>query len=134
MRLLTHNTLKSNSAGAKGKGFPLRVTVAQVRVDEDEDGMDDDTKIRFIQGVLPNVDWPALVAASQAMGITTLPPVLTEDLAENNTFLVALYHVLMNVHLVQGVLTCPVTGREFVVQNEIPNMVLEEEECEAVRF
>lgn len=133
MRLLTHNSMKNNSAGAKGKGFPLRITVAQVRVDE-EDGVDEDTKISFIQGVLPNVDWPALVAASQAMGITTLPPILTEDLAENSMFLVALYHVLMNVHLVQGVLTCPVTGREFVVQNEVPNMVLEEDECEAVRF
>ncbi|GAX18512.1 multifunctional methyltransferase subunit TRM112 [Fistulifera solaris] len=133
MRLLTHNSLKNNSAAAKGKGFPLKVTVAQIRVDE-QDGIDDDTKISFIQGILPNLDWPALVAASQAMGIPTLPPALTEDLAENRVFLVALYHVLMNVHLVQGMLTCPVTGREFVVQNEIPNMVLEEEECEAVRF
>jgi multifunctional methyltransferase subunit TRM112 len=59
---------------------------------------------------------------------------LTEELVADNTFLLALYHVLMNVHLVQGVLTCPVTGREFAVQNEIPNMVLEEEECEVVRF
>ncbi|GAX25090.1 multifunctional methyltransferase subunit TRM112 [Fistulifera solaris] len=137
MRLLTHNSLKNNSAAAKGKGFPLKVTVAQIRVDEQDgidDDDDDDTKIRFIQGILPNIDWPALVAASQAMGIPTLPPTLTEDLAENRVFLVALYHVLMNVHLVQGILTCPVTGREFVVQNEIPNMILEEEECEAVRF
>jgi multifunctional methyltransferase subunit TRM112 len=133
MRLLTHNSLKNNSAAAKGKGFPLKVTVAQIRVDE-QDGIDDDTKISFIKGVLPNLDWPALVAASQAMGIPTLPPTLTDDLAENRVFLVALYHVLMNVHLVQGMLTCPETGREFVVQNEIPNMVLEEEECEAVRF
>lgn len=133
MRLLTHNSLKNNSAEAKGKGFPLRITVAQVRVEE-EDGVGENTKISFIKGVLPNLDWPALVTASQAMGIPTLPPTLTEELAENSSFLVALYHVLMNVHLVQGVLTCPVTGREFVVKNEIPNMVLEEEECEAVRF
>lgn len=133
MRLLTHNALKNNSAEAKGKGFPLRITSAQIRVDDD-DGVPDDTKISFMQGILPNIDWPALVAASHAMGLSTLPPSLTEDLADNNMFLTALYHVLMNVHLVQGVLTCPVTGREFVVQNEIPNMILEEEECEAVRF
>jgi len=68
------------------------------------------------------------------MGIPTLPPLLTDELIADSTFLVALYHVLMNVHLVQGILTCPVTGREFPVQNEIPNMILEEEECEAVRF
>lgn len=40
----------------------------------------------------------------------------------------------MNVHLVKGMLICPVTGREFPVTDGIPNMVLEEEECEKVRF
>jgi multifunctional methyltransferase subunit TRM112 len=64
------------------------------------------------------------------MGLTTLPPTLTEDLAKDPTFLKALYHVLMNVHLVKGILTCPVTGREFPVLDRIPNMMLEEEDCE----
>jgi multifunctional methyltransferase subunit TRM112 len=68
------------------------------------------------------------------MGIPTLPPVLTEELADDREFLQALYHVLMNVHLVRGMLTCPVTGRDFPVQDGIPNMILEEEECENVRF
>lgn len=68
------------------------------------------------------------------LGIPTLPAVLTEDLAQDNDFLIALYYVLMNVHLVQGVLTCPITGRDFPVTNEIPNMILEEEECERVRY
>ena len=68
------------------------------------------------------------------MGIPTLPPTLTEELSEDSTFVKALYHVLMNVHLVQGMLTCPVTGREFPVQNGIPNMTIEEEECEPVRY
>jgi multifunctional methyltransferase subunit TRM112 len=40
----------------------------------------------------------------------------------------------MNVHVVEGTLTCPVTGREFPIIDEIPNMLLEEEECERVRF
>ena len=68
------------------------------------------------------------------MGIPSLPPTLTEELVAERSFLLALYHILMNVHLVQGVLTCPATGREFPIQNEIPNMMLEEEECENVRF
>lgn len=72
--------------------------------------------------------------ATHEMGISSLPPSLTEELANDDTFLTALYHVLMNVHLVQGMLTCPATGREFPVRNEIPEMVLEEDECEAVRF
>lgn len=68
------------------------------------------------------------------MGIPTLPPALTEEMVNDNDFLTALNHVLMHVHLVQGMLTCPVTGKEFPVQNGIPNMILNEEECEAVRF
>lgn len=68
------------------------------------------------------------------MGIPTLPPTLTEEMSKDPTFLQALYHILMNVHLVQGMLTCPVTGREFPVRNEIPELILEEDECEPVRF
>jgi len=60
--------------------------------------------------------------------------VLTDQLAEDDDFLAALYNVLMNVHVVRGMLKCPATGREFPIENEIPNMVLEEEECESVRY
>jgi len=67
------------------------------------------------------------------MGLSTLPPTLTEELASDPVFLKALYHVLMNVHLVRGVLTCPDTGREFPVTNGVPNFMLDEEECENVR-
>jgi multifunctional methyltransferase subunit TRM112 len=68
------------------------------------------------------------------LGISTLPFTLTENLAQDPAFLQALYHIIMNVHLVKGMLTCPVTGREFPVQDGIPNMILEEEECERVRL
>ena len=72
--------------------------------------------------------------AAAQLGIPTLPPVLTDDMAHNEDFLKALYNMLMHVHLVNGMLTCPVTGREFPVTDGIPNMMLEEEECEYVRF
>jgi len=68
------------------------------------------------------------------MGLSTLPPQLSQEMANDPAFMQALYHVLMNVHLIKGVLTCPVTGREFPVQDGIPNMMLEEEECEHVRM
>lgn len=59
---------------------------------------------------------------------------LTEELAADRDFLRALYHVLMNVHLVAGTLTCPATGRHFAVVGEIPDLVLAEDECERVRY
>lgn len=61
MRLLTHNTLKNNSAAAKGKGFPLRITSAEVRVDDNNQSMYPDQQLSFVKSVLPTLDWPALV-------------------------------------------------------------------------
>lgn len=132
MRLLTHNTLRNNSEAAKGKGFPLKITSAEIRVDEPvpvEDGSD----LRFVESILSVIEWQALVKAATQMGLNTLPPILTEELVADENFLRALYHVLMNVHLIKGMLTCPETGREFPVTDGIANMMLEEEECEIVR-
>ena len=62
MRLLTHNTLRNNSADAQGKGHPLRITATEVRVDDaSEVGSDPDREIAFVKGVLAVLDWSALV-------------------------------------------------------------------------
>ena len=60
MRLLTHNTLRNNSAGAKGKGFPLRITAAEVKVDENAAPLDEQ-RLAFLKGIIPTLDWPSLV-------------------------------------------------------------------------
>lgn len=134
MRLLTHNTLRNNSESAKGKGFPLKITATEIRVDKPSLDADPEAQIQFCKGILGMLDWSALVTAAAEMGLNTLPPILTSELAENDAFLQALYHILMNVHLINGMLTCPTTGREFPVTNGIPNMILDEEECENVRI
>jgi len=148
MRLLTHNTLRNNSDEANGKGFPLKITAIEVRVDDNTDNNvandnNDQTnsseqqqkrEIAFVKGILGILDWPALIRGASQMGLTTLPPTLSEELVTDPTFLRALYHVLMNVHLVKGMVTCPTTGREFPVTDGIVNFMLEEEECENVRY
>jgi multifunctional methyltransferase subunit TRM112 len=135
MRLLTHNTLRNNSADAKGNGFPLKITAIEMRVDDaSEVGTDPEREISFVKGVLGIIDWNILRRGAFQMGLNTLPPVLTEDMTKDPAFLRALYHVLMNVHLIKGMLTCPDTGREFPVTNGIVNFSMEEEECENVRF
>ena len=136
MRLLTHNTMRNNTAEAKGKGFPLEISSAvdvQV-IDNPKAGAVTARDIDFVKRLIPTLDWPALVQASSQLGIDTLPPRLTDDLVENEQFLRALYHILMNVHLIKGILKCPATGREFPVTDGIPNMMLEEDECERVRL
>lgn len=62
MRLLTHNTLRNNSAAAKGKGFPLKITATEIRVDEpNQDNDDREREIAFAKKMLVMLDWSALV-------------------------------------------------------------------------
>ena len=111
--------------------YPLKITAVEVRVD---DSSEVGTEVSFVKGILGMLDWQILVHAAAEMGLNTLPPSLTEDLAKDDAFCRALYHVLMNVHLVKGMLTCPDTGREFPVTDGIVDFTMEEDECENVRF
>lgn len=135
MRLLTHNTLRNNSAATKGKGYPLNIKPVEIRVDDAKEiGSDPEREIAFVKGILSMLDWGILVKGASQMGLTTLPEILTDGMAHDDDFLRALYHVLMNVHLVKGILTCPDTGREFPVTNSIVDFTMEESECENVRY
>lgn len=135
MRLLTHNTLRNNSEEADGKGYPLKITAVEVRVDDSSEvGTDPAREIAFVKGILCMIDWKILVQGAAELGLNTLPKALTEELANDESFLRALYHVLMNVHLVKGMLTCPDTGREFPVTDGIPDFSMNESECENVRY
>ena len=126
--------MRNNSEEAKGKGWPLKINAVEVRVDDaTEIGSDPEREIAFVKGILSMLDWPTLVQGASQMGLTTLPPTLSEEMAQEPEFLRALYHVLMNVHLVKGMLICPDTGREFPVTNSIVDFTMEEEECENIR-
>ena len=71
MRLLTHNTLRNNSSAAKGKGFPLRISVAEIRVDE-VTAVLDESRILFLRGIIPTLDWSALVQVRHMLLCATL--------------------------------------------------------------
>ena len=139
MRLLTHNVMRNNAAAASKSTSPPRITAAtKIRVDEptssscnDDDDENDNAgrrEVEFAKHILPILDWDELVRAARALGLHSLPPLVTPELAADDGFLRALYHVVMNVHLVDGMLTCSITGREFPVSDGIVNMMLEEEE------
>lgn len=133
MRLLTHNVLRNNTAAAKGSNSPLRITATEVRVDEPTSNDDTDAQrreIEFAKNMLPALNWDTLIEGAKAMGLDSLPPSVTPELANDEGFLRALYHVLMDVHLVNGMLVCTETGKEFPVTDGIANFMLEEHECE----
>ena len=132
MRLLTHNVMRNNTAEASA-GSSLRITATEVRVDEsktDDDPEGQRREIEFAKHTLPILDWERLVEGARAMGLETLPPAVSPELANDAGFLRALYGVLMNVRLINGMLTCSETGREFPVTDGIVNFMLEENECE----
>lgn len=57
-----------------------------------------------------------------------LPESVSEDMLLDEAFLKAFHHALLEVHLEEGALICPETGRRFLVAKGIPNMLLNEDE------
>jgi len=135
MRLLTHNALRNNAADAKGKGYPLKIIADEIRVDDHEEKIHNpEQEIAFMKGILGMIDWSTLVSGAADLGLDSIPAKLTEEMASDDGFLKVLYHILMNVRVVQGKLVCPETARVFTVQDGIPNFMLNEEESENVRI
>merc|ERR1719343_1606603 len=96
----------------------------------------------FTAAMIPKLDYSALVkavrmvrefppfASGEALppgGLPELPETLPADLSDDG-FLRRLHFVLFDIHLVNGVLVCPESGREFPVKDCIPNMLLNEDE------
>lgn len=46
---------------------------------------------------------------------------------EDEEVLRKVHHALMEVHLLEGELVCPETGRKFPVRQGVPNMLLHED-------
>ncbi|XP_057978729.1 multifunctional methyltransferase subunit TRM112 homolog A-like [Malania oleifera] len=121
MRLLTHNMLSSNIKGVTN-GFPLRIEAEKIiekQVDFNAD---------FLKNMFPKIEWKAFVDASQSMGYTELPEEAEASMLEEEEFLKKFHHALLELHLEEGDLVCPETGRRFQVKKGIPNMLLHEDE------
>ncbi|KAL5777194.1 hypothetical protein ACOSP7_010120 [Xanthoceras sorbifolium] len=122
MRLLTHNMLSSNIKGVTN-GFPLRIEVAKV-VEKQVDFNPD-----FLKNMFPKIEWKALVDASRSLGYAELPEEAPESsVIDSDEFLRKFHHALLELHLEEGSLVCPETGRKFPVNKGIPNMLLHEDE------
>jgi multifunctional methyltransferase subunit TRM112 len=125
MRLLTHNYLQSNVRGTD-KGYPLIIEADEVLIEESPVDQE------LLAKLIPKLDYTVLRSAvEQLKGKTTeeipeLPETCPDPLTDD--VLAKLHTVLMDVHLVEGHLVCPDTGRKFPVKEGIPNMILHEDE------
>ncbi|CAM9532642.1 unnamed protein product [Ectocarpus sp. 12 AP-2014] len=122
MRLITHNMLKSNIKGVES-GYPLGIEVVKMEEQELEFNPD------FIRNMLAKLEWDAFRAAATALEAGgELPEEVTEEMKGDEEVLQRVHHALMEVHLVEGELVCPETGRKFPVRQGVPNMLLHEDE------
>ncbi|KAL2340051.1 hypothetical protein Fmac_007991 [Flemingia macrophylla] len=117
MRLLTHNMLSSNIKGVVN-GFPLRIEAEKVVEKTVE------MNGEFLKKMFEKIDWKAFVDASRAMG----PEEADCSMLDSDEFLNRFHHALLELHLEEGALVCPETGRRFPVNKGIPNMLLHEDE------
>lgn len=122
MRLITHNLLTCNKKGVE-TGFPLRIEPEQVEVVESE------FNAEFVRKMLAKLDWAAFLAGAEALKVADgLPRALTTDAPVDEETLRKIHQALMDVHVKQGKLVCPESGREFPIVDGIPNMLLNEDE------
>lgn len=121
MRLLTHNMLSSNIKGVIN-GFPLRIEAVKV-VEKEVDFNAD-----FLKHMFHKLEWKALVDASRVFGYNELPDEVDSAMLDSQDFLQKFHHALLELHLEEGTLICPETGRRFPVNKGIPNMLLHEDE------
>ena len=54
---------------------------------------------------------------------SSLPPAVPDKFAEDETFLKALHHALMEIEIIDGQLVCPETQKRFPVKDGIPSML-----------
>uniref|UniRef100_A0A2P2JH93 Protein trm112 n=1 Tax=Rhizophora mucronata TaxID=61149 RepID=A0A2P2JH93_RHIMU len=121
MRLLTHNMLSSNLKGVSN-GFPLRIEAERVIEKQVDFNLD------FLKNMFSKVEWKALVDAARTLGYAELPDEVDSSMLGSEEFLRKFHHALLELHLEEGALVCPETGRKFPVNKGIPNMLLHEDE------
>ncbi|KAJ7284667.1 Trm112p-domain-containing protein [Mycena rebaudengoi] len=120
VRLITHNLLACHVKGCNSNNFPLEFKDVQVVLRESDFNPD------FLKGFLPKIEWTALTSAARQLGDTTLPDQMPEMLDDD--FLKLLHHVLLEIHVEEGIMICPNCKHNYPISNGIPNMLLAEHE------
>ena len=113
-------------------GYPLKIEGSNIVVEQS--AMDSN----LIRNVLPKLNYSGLASAindirktsnpmlAEATDIPTERPAEGENIPE--PVMKALHFFLFDVHIIEGALICPDTGRRFKVVKGIPNMILHEDE------
>ena len=115
--------LKCNIRGVDN-GYPLKIEAHQTEEVESEFDID------RVKKILERVKFSALKAGARDLNISDLDSIdeITEGMYDDEDIMKRIHHVLFEVHVQDGYLICPQTGRKFPIKNGIPNMLLNEDE------
>ena len=116
------------------EGFPLIIEAEVIEVEESP------VDAQMLLRLLPKLDYSAVLRAVKQLAPKCeeqqislpddLPDVLPETLDEtrDSVLIANLHRVLFDIHVQEGFLVCPSSGRKFPVKDGIPNMILHEDE------
>ncbi len=115
------------------KGYPLQIEADKIEYEESP------FDAEFVSALVKKIDYQTLKFALQQisekcatdLADTVIIPELPEDIDIGETdegLLKKLHIVLFDIHIVEGNLICPDTGRRFNIKMGIPNMILHADE------
>lgn len=116
MRLLSYISLRSHGKDVK-VGYPLGLKIVDFEVIESECNED------FMKHIIPSLEWATLQKCAEAVGIEGLPSIYDVSLLEDSDFLSFAHNLLLDIHVIEGTLICPDTGRCYPIADRIPNMM-----------
>ncbi|GJJ06225.1 hypothetical protein Clacol_000415 [Clathrus columnatus] len=126
MRLIAHHILACHAKGCTSNNFPLKFSDVESQNAEAEFSPD------FLKGFYPKIEWNVLITTAKEkfikFGEVSLPeeqPNL-EDLDEET--LKKIHHVLLEIDVITGKMSCPNCGHIYPIMSGIPNMLLAEHE------
>lgn len=119
------------------KGYPLQIEADKIEYEESP------FDAEFVSALLQKIDYDTLKGAVQQISekckseltdqiaVPELPeeiPVSTDASTADEGLLRKLHTVMFDIHVVEGNLICPDTGRRFNIKMGIPNMILHADE------
>lgn len=110
-----------NLKSCTGRNFPLMLQANEVSEESTEYNQ------VLTQKMLGKINWRVFHQMAEGLGHTLPEELLPEDQA-NEQLMQRVHHLLFNVIIVSGTLTCQNCGRVYPIDKTIPNMLLEEAE------
>jgi multifunctional methyltransferase subunit TRM112 len=93
---------------------------------EDMEVGDSEFNEEFMRIILPTLDWNGVLLAASSVDFDGLPPTFNLPSLDDIDFLRAVHKLLLDIHVLKGKLTCPESGRVFLIENGIADMNIPE--------